>query len=247
MALLKFWLNAFIPRDVPGYTKVVPTGKHMNKTAIPLPGIARFWPGNTFKSLDACYLTDQRGFSDGVTANSRMHCEITVEIRAFNMVGQSHWSSGTTEVNISTGDETGFKKADMSRCQYLDLSVGPAFGYQSGLPSTWGSPPPVGTPPTSSPPPRARFKLTAAAGDPLVGMAADIDYNGILSIDLDPGTNKITVSFEGKIDAFPAYDCYAMYNNVTKTVFTNSPPPGNTVANLLGNANRPVSGSVTFP
>jgi hypothetical protein len=50
-------------------------------------------------------------------------------------------------------------------------------------PSTWGSP--VGTPPTSSPPPRARFKLTPAADDPLVGMAADIDYNGILSIDLD--------------------------------------------------------------
>jgi hypothetical protein len=78
-------------------------------------------------------------------------------------------------------------------------------------------------------------------------MAADIDYNGILSIDLDPGTNKIMVSFEGKIDAFPAYDCYAVYNNVGKTVFTDSPPPGNTVANLLGNANRPVTGSVTFP
>jgi hypothetical protein len=42
MALLKFWLNAFIPRDVPGYTKVVPTGKHMNNTAIKLPWITRF-------------------------------------------------------------------------------------------------------------------------------------------------------------------------------------------------------------
>jgi hypothetical protein len=42
----------------------------------------------------------------------------------------------------------------------------------------------------------------SAAGDPLVGMAADIDYNGILSIDLDPGTNKITRSFRSKI--FPS-------------------------------------------
>jgi hypothetical protein len=163
--------------------------------------------------LDACYLTDQRGFSDSITASSRMHCEITVEISTFKMVGQSHWSSGTTEVDISTGDQTGFKKADMSRCQYLDLSVGPAFGYHSGPPLTWGSPPSAGTPPASSPPPRARFKLTAAAGDPLVGMAADIDYNGILSIDLDLGTSKITVSFEGKIDAFPEYDCYVQHRH----------------------------------
>jgi hypothetical protein len=97
MALRKFWLNAFIASDVPGYTKVIPTGKHMNKTAIPLLWIARFWPGNTFKGLDACDLTDQRGFSDSITASSRMHCEITVEIGTFKMVGQSHWSSGTTE------------------------------------------------------------------------------------------------------------------------------------------------------
>jgi hypothetical protein len=183
---------------------------------------------------------------DRIDASSRMHCEITVDLGNFAMIRQDHWSSGTTQVNLESGDETGFKKADMSRCEYVDLGVGLAFGSRSGPPSTWGAPPPVGTPPPGPVLPRARFKLTAAAGDPLVWAAADIDYNGILSLDVAPGTSQLTLSFEGKIDAFPAYDCYAMCNGVTKTVFTSSPPPGNTVANLLGNANRPVSGSVTF-
>jgi hypothetical protein len=49
------------------------------------------------------------------------------------------------------------------------------------------------------------------------------------------------------IDDFPAYDCYAMYNGVTKTLFTDSPPAGNTVADLLGPASRPKSGRVSFP
>jgi hypothetical protein len=243
MGELKFWLNAFIPKNVPGYTKVITTGIHLNKTAIPLPGVARLWPGNTFKDWEAVYLTDQRDFDNRITASSRMHCEITVEISTLRMVGQWNWSSGTTEVNFSTGVQTGFKVADMSRCKYIQFTtapitgVGSAFGYNSGPPSAM----------PLMPPGMARFQLVAAAGDPLVGMAADIDYSGILSIRVDPSTSKITVSFEGAIDAFPAYDCYAMYGNVTKTVFTNSPPPGNTVADLLGPANRGVSGSVTFP
>jgi hypothetical protein len=243
MATLKFWLNAFIPKSVPGYTKVIVTGKHMNKTWIPLPNIARSWPGNWNKDWEAGYLTDQRDFDNSITASSRMHCEITVEISTLTMVDQKHWSSGTTEVNLSSGVQTGFAPADMSRCKWVQSTsapprgVGPAFGYNSGPPSTV----------PLMPPGAARFQLTAAAGDPLVGMAADIDYDGNLSILVDPSTNKITVSFDGTIDEFPAYDCYAMYNNTTKTVFTNSPPPGNTVASLLGGADRSVSGSVTFP
>jgi hypothetical protein len=89
--------------------------------------------------------------------------------------------------------------------------------------------------------------LNASAGDPLVGMAADIDYGGTLKITGGDAPGSLDVSFEGLIDAFPAYDCYTSYGGVTKTMFTSSPPPGNTVADLLGPANRPISGKVSFP
>ena len=97
------------------------------------------------------------------------------------------------------------------------------------------------------PPTSISVQLVGQAGDPLVGMAADIDYTGTVTIAAGGAPGSITVSFDGLIDAFPAYDCYAKFNGVTKTLFTNSPPPRNTVANLLGGANRPITGRASFP
>lgn len=77
-------------------------------------------------------------------------------------------------------------------------------------------------------------------------MAADIDCNGTFAISID-GAGGVAIAFDGMIDAFPAYDCYATLNGVAKTFFTDSPPPGNTVASLLGGANRSVTGSARFP
>ena len=80
-----------------------------------------------------------------------------------------------------------------------------------------------------------------------MGMAADIDYEGTVTITRAAIGGPLTVKFDGKIDAFPAYECYASLNNVTKELFRSAPPVGNTVADLLGSANRPITGSVTFP
>lgn len=249
MALVSFWINAFIPLDVPGYTVTIPKGIHTGKTAVPLPGIARTWPGNTFKDWNAGYLTDQRDFDPAVTASRRMQSWAEVDLGSLAMVSQSHTSSGTTEVNLVSGVQTGFAVADMSRCGFTPAppgappfgGVGAIFGASRGG-STIPKPPPMPTGGMTKG--SVTLRLSAAAGDPLVGMAADIDYVGVVTIEVDPPS--VTVSFEGKIDAFPAYDCYARYNGVTKPLFTSSPPKGNTVANLLGPANRPISGSVTF-
>ena len=40
------------------------------------------------------------------------------------------------------------------------------------------------------------------------------------------------VQFDGFIDHFPAYDCYASMNGRTEEVFSKAPPEGNTVVNL---------------
>lgn len=250
VASISFWLNAFIPKTVAGYTVVIPKGVHVTKTAVPLPKIARTWPGNTLKALDSGYLTDQRGFDNSVTASCRMQSWAEVELSTLLMTRQSHTSSGTTEVNLVTGLQTGFAVADMSRCLFTQKSSAPPFG---GIGAHFGASHGGSTVPRPLPrlgPGKSgstTLELTAAAGDPLVGMAADIDFGGTFTISVAGAARTVTVSFRGLIDAFPAYDCYATYNGVTKTLFTDTPPKGNTVADLLGSASRSVSGSVTFP
>ncbi|HJQ60204.1 MAG TPA: hypothetical protein VJ890_25085 [Vineibacter sp.] len=239
MPIATFWFNAFIPKTVPGYTKTLAKGPHAGKTAIPLPSAARLWPGNTFKSWDAGYLSDQRGFSSTITASCRMQSIVEVEMSTLAIVKQTHRSSGTTEVDLENGAQLGYAVADMTRCKYTKLGGAPTGGGAGNTPSA----PPVGTGTYGA----VSVKLVGMAGDPLVGMAADIDYSGTIMFSGGSMPGTLTVSFDGKIDAFPAYDCYVMFNNVTKSMFTNSPPAGNTVASLLGNANRPIKATASFP
>ena len=222
MARLKFWISSFIPEHVPGYTIKIGAGPHMGKTAIPLPAVARLWPGNTLKPWNAGYLTDQRGFSDSPTASARMCSLIEIETTTLSEVSQSHTSSGTTEVDLSSGVVKGTATASMSRCKYTSDPVISSSGFSR--------------------------TLEASAGDPLVGMAADIDYKGKLLVTrsgVGPGA-KFIVTFDGLVDNFPAYECYASLNGVTNKLFDRSPPSGNTVADLLGSAKNPVSGKAIF-
>ncbi|HRX71624.1 MAG: hypothetical protein H6973_20100 [Gammaproteobacteria bacterium] len=250
---VKFWISAFIPKTVKGYTQVIPKGVHAGKTAVPLPGVARTWPGNWGKDWDAGYLTDQRGFSSLQSASHRMQSSAVVDLVTKRLIHSAHTTSGTTEVNLVTGKQTGFKNADMSRCsleQKAPVFRGPPpfGGVGAHLRATQGGTTFPGQirpdPPATGP---AVLSLVAKAGDPLVGMAADIDFVGIFTVSPTGANGKFSVSFEGKIDDFPAYECYVTFNGVTKKLFTNSPPPGNTVVDLLGFAKRPVSGSMSFP
>ncbi len=167
-----------------------------------------------------------------------------------------HRSSGTTEVNLVTGKQTGFAVADMSRCSFKAMPVPGPSGPPGGGVGLFAGHTSAGRGgiafPLAKPhAPTGRYgtikvEVVGQAGDPLVGMAADIDYVGAFTVAVGaPGTFE--VSFEGKIDKFPAYDCYAHFNGVTKEIFKSSPPAGNTVADLLGAASRPVSGRVSFP
>jgi hypothetical protein len=251
MPVLIVWINAFIPKNVAGYTKTLAAGPHAGKTAVPLPVVARAWPGNTFKDADAGYLTDQRDFDASPGASVRMQSLAEVEMAVPILKRQVHRSSGTTEVNIATGAQTGFKVADMSRCQFMAVpSKGPANpgGFGAHLAMARGSTllPGVQSPQRAGPFDAIALKLSAAAGDPLVGMAADIDYVGTFTISGRATPGSLSVSFDGLIDAFPAYECYASFNGMTKQVWKSSPPPGNTVADLLGPANRPISGRADF-
>ena len=214
--ILRIWINAFIPGDVPGYTINIVRGTNSGKTAIPLPALARLNPLNTLKDWNAGYLTDQRTFSTLPSASVRVQSLAEILLPDATVVRASHTSSGTTQVNTESGDTTGFAVADTSRCTWGTLT------YLS-------------------------IKVKGQASDPLVSAAADIDYEGLFNLTPDPGASRLTVDFDGKLDAFPAFEAYASFSGITKALFTVPPPSGNTVTNLLGGANRPIRGSASFP
>ena len=250
MPVVTFWISAFIPRTVTGYTRVLTAGPHIAKTAIPLPRIARAWPGNTFKDLDAGYLTDQRSFDPSFGASARMQSLAEVDVSSSALIKQVHRSSGTTEVNLVSGVQTGFAVADMSRCEFIEVKspAGPPGGFGAHLAVAKGGPVYPAALPRR---PEGRYgsisvKVFGAASDPLVGMAADIDYVGVFKISGGSALGSLDVSFEGLIDAFPAYDCYASFGGVTKAIFTSSPPLGKTVADLLGPASWSIGGVARF-
>src|SRR5680860_1378141 len=63
------WINAFIPGDLPGLTLDRPG--HPGETMLPdVPGP---W---------ACFLTDQRGFSNDIGKSARLHQEVIVDLDA---------------------------------------------------------------------------------------------------------------------------------------------------------------------
>jgi hypothetical protein len=217
-------------------------GTNVGKTAIPLPTIARLNPLNTFKDWSAGYLTDQRTFSLLPSASVRMQSLAEILLPGASVIRTSHKSSGTTQVNIESGDTTGFGVADMSRCTWGTLTQAPVGG-----PGAFPTPQFPRAPVLIIAPRLLMIKVTGKAGDPLVSAAADIDYIGLFTLTLDATGSRLTVDFDGKLDSFPAFEAYASFNGLAKALFTSPPPAGNTVTNLLGDANRPIRGSVSFP
>ena len=225
---LTVWINAFIPRSVPGYTFTVPAGPHAGKTAIPCPIIAV--PVNPH-CLSRGYLTDQRTFDASPTAGQRMRSTAEISLLPPGLLvhpGAEHTTSGTTEIDKATGAVTCVKNADMTRCSFRNLRVeaDPAAPLSGNF--------------------FIRLDVVGSASDPCVNLAADIDYIGVISIFCSPRGSLVEVSFDGAIDSFPAFEMYARLGGVTKTLFRVPPPPGNTVVNLLAGASTPVSGRVTF-
>jgi hypothetical protein len=91
--------------------------------------------------------------------------------------------------------------------------------------------------------------IKCAAGMPYLpnSLTPDIDYTGRVTID----PVKRSLTFDGKIDAYPAFEAYASFGlhdgnpPVTVTMFQLRPPAQNTPLNLIGSANTSVRRMVT--
>jgi len=117
------WINAFIPKEVPGVTETIKQGENSGKTALPLPAAALAHPFNFLKQRDYTegnarlgYLTDQRGFSSDMGTSVRMQSNAKINLYPPNIVSSDHFTSGTREVDINSGKTLGREVADMSDC-----------------------------------------------------------------------------------------------------------------------------------
>jgi hypothetical protein len=221
---LRVWINSFIPNRVAGAV-TLSAGPHRGKVAIPLGllGLA----GNWNKTLQTGYLTDQRDFSTDAGQSVRMQslAELSVEsaLRGLPIV-ERHRTSGTVEVNLVTGVQTntGSANLDAGRNTRFDVTIVPFPIVKLGL------------------------QVRGKASDPCLLIAANIDYTGTFEIYFRPD-GALHVGFQGKVDAFPAFEAYAEFNGQIKELFTYRPSPAATVADLVGYASESVAGAVSFP
>ncbi len=239
---VKFWLNAFIPQHISGYTRAVPGSPGL--TMIPGPQRPILTPtgtpliGQTRVEISDCYYTDQRRFSNQIHAKSRMHAEVRVNFTVSPpTITQWHDCDYTTECDCEDGDIECHEKGRTSRMSFTLR--------------------PMSVPTTASPTPHLMFPSPVmVAGAPKTGVAVldmelaasnpcaptsrvfgDIDAKGVITIDLA----SRSIDFNGLIDQFPAFEAYATINDGSGiAMFQIPPPPGNTVMNLPGPPNRPV-------
>jgi hypothetical protein len=90
-------------------------------------------------------------------------------------------------------------------------------------------------------------KVHGEASDPLVSMAANIDYYANFVVNVDTARSRLLVGVFGVVDSFPAFEAYVTYRGVTKVLFQLPPPAGNTVVNLVGSAGKFVAAAQSFP
>lgn len=245
---LKIWINAFIPKTVDNYTKVIAKGAVKGKTAVPLPWQARLAPGNTFKNCDTGYLTDQRGFSSRLNSSVRMRsiAEFTIHPSRIELNSSFHYTSGTTAVDMETGEKIDSGSASMSRCKWSRLRIYNRYSYLSPGGGRFR----VRIPASNPKIPSYWITVNGQESDPLVDFSADINYRAKFNLNLYPSRtgirNTLSVDVLGYIDAFPAFECYASLNGAITRLFAVPPPPGNTVMNLLGEADKPITGRAVW-
>ncbi len=218
---VKFWINAFIPLNVAGYT--IPVPGHGAQTMIPGPAV---------NPLSDCYHTDQRGFSNHIHASSRMHSEAKIDFSGGSpLLTQWHNCDETVECDCEDGDEECREKGATNNMKIKLLPP-----VVSPTPSLGAFPSPAM--PVSSP--LVTLEIKCAAHNPCAPsstLGGDIDLEGKVFID----RNARRIECDLKIDAFPAFEAYATINDGAGVMmFQIAPPFGNTVMNLPGPATRGV-------
>lgn len=210
---IKIWFKTFIPRDCPGAEPVL-GGPHKGKTMLATPG-----------PINACFLTDQRGFRDDIDAPARMHTEIEVDVRTKHVVNQLHKCYETIQVDCKTGEETCCQTADSSHMKWSDLTVTEEGAITINLSGSSHNP---------------CVKIVG------VDVSPNLDYTGTLTI--KPSADNVLVAFEGNIETYPAFEMYASVNDgVPQTIFREDVILDATPISLVGPPRRSISYQIKIP
>src|ERR1700730_11224831 len=110
------WINAFIPRDIPGTTELIKEGVNKGKTVIPVGAFAEhvhpsFWGDPS----GVGFVTDQRGFSSDPKASVRVQSWARLDLSPPKVIS-GHDTSGTRMVILASGETHARGTADLSRC-----------------------------------------------------------------------------------------------------------------------------------
>ncbi len=170
-----------------------------------------------------CFLTDQRGFSSDIHAEARMHSEIEIDVAKGKETYQFHHCYDTIEVDGVTGEEKCRAQGDTANMRFYDFEVSPD---------------------------RARFtvKLKAGAKNPCIKIGAlkitpNMDYLGTITLLMLDGGSKAAVTFEGKVEKYPAFEMYACCNaGEPQTVFQIDVAPRASIGDLPGGPERSIYG-----
>jgi hypothetical protein len=160
-----------------------------------------------------CYLTDQRSFSDHIGAAARIHSAVFLDLTAEGgrIRDQIHRCSKTHEVHCRTGKVL---------CEKTGTIKG--RGFHSFKASGDGQ---VYT-----------FALDVAASNPCFRVVSpDIDANLRFRVVLNANRTRATISCEGIVDDFPAFEAYAALEDGSppKQLFVHAPAKGNTPTDLF--------------
>ncbi len=159
-----------------------------------------------------CFYTDNRGFSADISSSARMHSEVVVNVRTGELDNELHFCGQTVEADCEDGSHGDCTDTATISGDFNNI----AFSGNT-----------------------ISFSVSGVASDPcLPGLAPDVDYIGTYTIDVE----NHTVSFDGLVDGFPAFESYATVNHGAGTeVFTYG--PRGSAFDLMGGASDTVSGT----
>jgi hypothetical protein len=178
-------------------------------------------PGCAF-GIGTGYLTDAgRPNGDPTGSNSRMHSQLDVSVVEDRVIAHSqvHLTGQTEAVSCWSGVTTGRGRASTQGFAQMRFHTVP------GRPGS--------------------FFLKAAAKNPLVwpqALTPAIDYLGWIHV--HPVTRSVT--FDGKIDAFPAFEAFVQVGGGRcRKLFQVLPGLGQSALSLIGGARRTIKKTLT--
>lgn len=215
---IRLWINSFVPNDL-NSTVEVPSGDFKGQTG---QSFEVQDPRGHTKWMRVVSLDDQRGHSNLAEAQSRMHSAVTFDIETKAIVEETHRFDQTIAVRIDSGEVVcGPSAGGRTRM----MKFGPPVEKSAGI-----------------------FEIEIEGKASFVCADAGsrtADYVGTFTIDLSSEGELGKVTFEGKVDDYPAYEAYVSVNDDPKgrELFGRYPEPGMTgIDGLPGDATIPVSG-----